>query len=76
MLSALCVGHVRLVCVVRVMVVSSTIVKVKSTPLPSVTSILQTSSPFSFTLHVAVLACAGVIHASSSVATSPHFANV
>ena len=76
MLSGACVGHVKLVCVVKVTVVSSTIVKVKSTPLPSVTSMLQTSSPFSFTLQVAVLACAGVIHASNSVATSRHFANV
>ena len=75
MLSGSCVGHVRLVCVVKVTVVSSTKVKVKSTPLPSVTSMLQTSKPSAFTLHVAVLACAGATHANKSVATSPHLAN-
>ena len=76
MLSGSCVGQVRLVCVVNVTVVSISIVKVRSTPLPSVTFMLQTSSSFSFVLQVAVLACAGATHASNNVATSPHRASM
>ena len=76
MLSVSCVGHVRLVCVVNVTVVSISIVKVRSTPLPSVTFMLHTSSLFSFVLHVAVFACAGVTHASNNVATKPQRASM
>lgn len=75
-LSGSCVGQVRLVCVVNVTVVSISIVNVRSTPLPSVTSMLQTSNPSLFTLHVAVFACAGVTHASSNVMTSPQRASM
>ena len=76
MLSGSCVGHVRLVCVVKVTVVSISIVKVRSTPSPSATFMLQISSLFSFVLHVAVLACAGATHASNNVATSPQRASM
>lgn len=63
-------------CVVNVTVVSISIVKVRSTPLPSVTSMLHTSNPVSFVLQVAVFACAGVTHASSNVMTSPQRASM